>query len=57
MDDAMVVADAMVDDEEVVDEKLQLDVDTVVELHFHVLLLGIQSTKKKEMSEECTRTL
>ena len=35
------VDDAMVDDEEVVDEKLQLDVDTVVELHFHVLLLGI----------------
>ena len=47
VDDAMVVANAMVDDEEVVDEKLQLDVDTVVELHFHFLLLGIQSTENK----------
>ena len=58
VDDAMVVADAMVDDEEVVGEKLQLDVDTVVELHFHVLLLGIQSTEnKRKMSGECTKTL
>ena len=52
VDDAMVVYDGVDDvmvayDEEVVDEKLQLDVDTVVELHFHVLLLGIQSTENK----------
>ena len=53
VDDAMVVADAMVDDEEVVGEiKLQLDVDTVVELHFHVLLLGIQSTENKRKCQE-----
>ena len=52
VDDSMVVADAMVDDEEVVDEKLQLDVDTVVELHFHVLLLGIQSTENKRKCQE-----
>ena len=52
VDDAMVGADAMVDDEEVVDEKLQLDVDTVVELHFHVLLLGIQSTENKRKCQE-----
>ena len=52
VDDAMVVADAMVDDEEVVDEKLQLDADTVVELHFHVLLLGIQSTENKRKCQE-----
>ena len=55
VDDAMVVYegvdDAMVDDEEVVDEKLQLDVDTVVELHFHVLL-GIQSTENKRKCQK-----
>ncbi|CAH3026877.1 unnamed protein product [Porites evermanni] len=39
-------------DEEVVDEKLQLDVDTVVELHFHVLLLGIQSTENKRKCQK-----
>ena len=52
VDDAIVVYDVADDvmvayDEEVVDEKLQQDVDTVVELHFHVLLLGIQSTENK----------
>ena len=52
VDDAMVVADAMVDDDEVVGEKLQLDVNTVVELHFHVLLLGIQSTENKRKCQE-----
>ena len=52
VDNAMVVADAMVDDEEVVGEKLQLDVDTVVELHFHFLLLGIQSTENKRKCQK-----
>ena len=61
VDDAMVVYDVVddvmvaydeVDDEEVVDETLQLDVNTVVELHFHVLLLGIQSTENKRKCQK-----
>ena len=52
VDDTMVVADAMVDDEEVVGEKLQLDVEKIVELHFHVLLLGIQSKENKRKCQE-----
>ena len=57
VDDAMVVYDVVDDvmvayDEEVVDEKLQLDVDTVGELHFHVLLLGIQSTENKRKCQK-----
>lgn len=61
VDDAMVVYDVVhdvmvaydeVDDEEVVDEALQLDVNTVVELHFHVLLLGIQSTENKRKCQK-----
>ena len=57
VDDAVVVYDVVDDvmvayDEEVVDEKLQLDVDTVVELHFHVLLLGIQSTENKRKCQK-----
>ena len=57
VDDAIVVYDVADDvmvayDEEVVDEKLQLDVDTVVELHFHVLLLGIQSTENKRKCQK-----
>ena len=57
VDDAMVVYDVVDDvmvayDEEVVDEKLQLNVDTAVELHFHVLLLGIQSTENKRKCQK-----
>ena len=57
VDDAMVVYDVVDDvmvayDEEVVDEKLQLDVDIAVELHFHILLLGIQSTENKRKCQK-----
>ena len=57
VDDAMVVYDVVDDvmvayDEEVVGEKPQLDVDTAVELHFHILLLGIQSTENKRKCQE-----
>ena len=52
VDDTMVMADAMVDEEEVVDEKLRFYVDTVVELHFHVLLLGIQFRENKRKCQK-----
>ena len=57
VDDAMVVYDGVDDvmvayDEEVVDEELQLDVEKVVELHYHVLLLGIQSTENKRTCQK-----
>lgn len=57
VDDAMVVYDVVDDvmvayDEEVVGEKPQWNVDTVVERHFHVLLLGIQSTENKRKCQK-----